>query len=327
MRAVVARQFGPVEALEAGDFPDPSPGPGEVLVRTSVAGINFADVGMVTGAAARRQPPFVPGVEAAGIIESVGPEVDAPIGTRVVYWHPLPGAFAELAAVPSWRAVAIPDGVSDAVAVALMVQGATAHYLATDTFNLARGDTCLIYAAAGGVGHLLVQLAVARGARVIGTVGSEDKVRLVRELGAEVVINRGDSDVLEAVRAATDGQGVDVVYDAVGAATIEQSIAATKRRGTCALYGAASGPVGTLDTTLLQRAGSIFFTRPGLGDHLRDHAEYERRMTELFELHLAGSLVPHLGGEWPLEGAGEALATMAAGRSTGKLLIRVRHTD
>ncbi|MCC6238199.1 MAG: quinone oxidoreductase [Dehalococcoidia bacterium] len=324
---MVVREFGPVESLEAGDFPTPSPGPGDVLVRTSVAGINFADLGMVTGAAARREPPFVPGVEAAGVIEAASPDVEAAIGTRVVYWHPMPGAFAEFAAVPAWRTVAIPEGVSDSVAVALMVQGTTAHYLATDTFNLGPGHTCLVYAAAGGVGHLLVQLAVARGARVIGTVGSEDKVRLVRQLGAEVVINRGEANVLEAVRAATDGQGVDVVYDAVGAATIEQSIAATKRRGTCALYGAASGPVGVLDTALLQRAGSIFFTRPGLGDHMRDHDEYERRMTELFDLHLAGALVPHLGGEWPLEGAGEALSSMAAGRSTGKLLIRVGHSD
>lgn len=324
MRAAIARRFGPVETVEVADFPTPAVGPGEILVRTSVAGINFADVGMVTGTAPRREPPFVPGVEGAGVVEAAGPDVNLAIGTPVVYWHPMPGAFAEFAAVPSWRAVSIPEGVSDTVATALMVQGATAHYLATDTFNLGRAHTCLVYAAAGGVGHLLVQIARARGARVIGTVGSEDKVRLVRELGAEVVINRGERDVLDAVREATNGEGVDVVYDAVGAATIEQSIAATKRRGTCVLYGAGSGPVGILDTTSFQRAGSIFFTRPGLGDYLVDHDEYQRRLTDLFDLHLSGALHPHVGGEWPLERAGDALALMAAGRSSGKLLIRVR---
>jgi NADPH2:quinone reductase len=323
MRAAVVREFGPPESVRAGDFPTPSPAEGELLVRIAMGGVNFADVAMVTGRAARRQPPFVPGVEAAGVIEELGAGVEGfAVGQRVVYWDPMPAAFAEFASVPAWRAVAVPDGVTDEAAVALMVQGATAHYLATDSAELKPGRSCLIYAAAGGVGHLLLQLAVARGARPMAIVGSEEKVALARRLGAGVVINRGERDVLEAVREATGGQGVDVVYDAIGAATIEQSLAATRRRGTCVLFGAASGPVTTLDTSLMQRAGSIFFTRPGLGDHLRDHEEYERRMRELFDLHLAGKLNPHIGGEWGLDGVVEALSLMAAGQSTGKLLIR-----
>ncbi|MFN8637875.1 MAG: quinone oxidoreductase [Dehalococcoidia bacterium] len=323
MRAAVQHEFGPVESVRTDEFPTPVAAAGEVLVRVHVAGVNFADVGMVTGTARRKEPPFVPGVEAAGVVAGLGEGVDGlNLGQRVVYWHPLPGAFAEFAAVPAWRVVPIDDGVSDDVAVALMVQGTTAHYLACDSFDLEAGRTCLVYAAAGGVGHLLVQIAVARGARVLAIVGSEEKVALARRLGADVVINRGERDVLEAVREATGGEGVDVVYDAVGAATIEQSIAATKRRGTCVLFGAASGPVTMLDTTLLQRAGSIFFTRPGLGDHMRDHAEYEWRMKDLFAWHRKGELTPHFGGEWGLDGVPVALAQMAAGQTTGKLLIR-----
>lgn len=323
MRAAVVTEFGSFDKVVVDDMPSPVPAEGEVLVRVSVAGVNFADAGMILGTARRAIPPFVPGVEAAGRVEAVGEGIeDFSEGDRVVYWNPQPSAFAELAAVPAWRAVAIPASVTDEVAVALMVQGATAHYLATDTFDLTAPRSCLIYAAAGGVGHLLVQIAKARGARVIATVGNEDKARLARQLGADVVIDRTERDVLEAVKEATDGEGVDVVYDAIGAATIEQSLLATKRRGTCVLFGGASGPVTILDTTLMQRAGSIFFTRPGLGDHLRDGPEYRQRMADLFAWHAAGALTPHLGGEYGLEGVGGAVGRIYAGETLGKLLIR-----
>ena len=323
MRAAVVTEFGSFDKVVVDDMPSPAPAAGEILVRISVGGVNFADGGMVLGTARRATPPFVPGVEAAGVVEALGEGVeDFRVGERVVYWNPLPSAFAELAAVPAWRAVPVPDGVSDDVAVALMVQGATAHYLATDSAKLEAGSSCHIYAAAGGVGHLLVQIARARGARVIATVGNEEKARLARQLGADVVIDRTERDVLEAVKEATDGLGVDAVYDAVGAATIEQSLLATKRRGTCVLFGGASGAVTTVDTTLMSRAGSIFFTRPGLGDHLRDAEEYRRRMGDLFEWHLAGALTPHLGGEYGLEGVGEAVERIHAGETLGKLLIR-----
>jgi NADPH2:quinone reductase len=230
----------------------------------------------------------------------------------------MPRAFAELVTVPSWRAVAIAPGVPDDVAVALMVQGATAHYLATDSFNIGPGHTCLIHAAAGGVGQLLVQIAVMRGARPIAIVGGEDKARIAQELGAAAVIDRLNRDILEAVREATGEQGADVVYDGVGAATIEASLLLTRKRGTCVLYGAASGPVTTLDTSLMQRSGSIYLHRPALVDYLRNAAEYRRRMGDLFKWYASGRLKPRVGGE----GVGEALTKLTGGKTTGKLLIR-----
>jgi len=323
MRAAVVSEFGPFDAIGVQELNTPAPGDGELLVRTTVAGVNFADAGMVTGVARRREPPFVPGVEASGLVESIGAGVSGFAGgQRIVYWNPLPAAFAEYAVVPAWRCVAIPEGNSDEAAVTLMVQGTTAHYLVTNSAPIEAGQSCLVYAAAGGVGHLLVQIANHLGARVIAVVGNEGKASLARELGADVVIDRSQSDILEAVREATDGDGVDAVYDAVGAATIEQSLLATKRRGTCVLYGAASGPVGVLDTSLMQQAGSIAFVRPGLGDHLRDADEYQQRMSDLFAWHSAGALSPRFGGEWGLDGVPEALTAITAGGTTGKLLIR-----
>jgi NADPH2:quinone reductase len=324
MRAAVVEAFGPYDGIKVKEIAAPEPAAGEIAIRVSVAGVNFADGGMVNGRAPRRQPPFVPGVEAAGTVAAVGAGVtDHRPGDRVVYWDPLPRAFAELVAVPAWRAVTIPAGVPDEAAVALMVQGTTAHYLTTESFNLKPGHTCLVHAAAGGVGQLLLQIAALRGAKAIAIVGGEAKAALAKELGATEVIDRLRGDWAQAVRAATDAQGADVVYDGVGAATIEKSLGSTRRRGTCVLYGAASGPVTTLDTSLMQKAGSIFLHRPGLADYLRDGAEYRRRMADLFGWHAAGRLRPQIGGEWPLAGVGEALTSITAGRTTGKLLIRI----
>jgi NADPH2:quinone reductase len=290
----------------------------------SVAGVNFADGGMVSGRTPRKQPPFVPGVEAAGTVGAIGQGVtDHRVGDRVVYWDPLPRAFAERVAVPAWRAVAIPAGVPDDVAVALMVQGTTAHYLATNSFDLGAGHTCLIHAAAGGVGQLLVQVAAMRGAKAIAIVGGEAKARVAKELGAAVVIDRLKHDIAAAVREATGAQGADVVYDGVGAATIETSLLSTKKRGTCVLYGAASGPVTTLDTSLMQRSGSIYLHRPGLADYLRDGDEYRGRMGDVFKWYASGAFKPRIGGAWPLEGVGEALTRITSGETTGKLVIRI----
>lgn len=323
MRAAIVSAFGPFEAIRIDDVPTPEPAADEILVRTTVAGVNFADAGMVLGTARRTEPPFTPGVEAAGIVERPSEAApDLEVGRRVVYWNPLPAAFAEFAAVPAWRAVPIPEDVTDEAAVTLMVQGTTAHYLATDSYALGPDSNCLIYAAAGGVGHLLVQIAKLKGARVLAVVGNEGKTTVARDLGADVVINRAEQDILKAVRDATDGEGVSAVYDAVGAATIEQSILATRRRGTCVLYGAASGHVTTLDTSLTQQAGSIFLTRPGLGDHLRTADEYRDRMTDLFTWHRHGTLVPHIGAEYPLDQVATALTDITSGSTTGKLLIR-----
>src|SRR5262245_19645095 len=214
MRAAVVEAFGPYDGIKVKEIEAPAPAAGEILIRVSVAGVNFADGGMVSGRAARKQPPFVPGVEAAGSVAAVGAGVSGwSIGDRIVYWDPMPKAFAECVSVPAWRATPIPRGVSDEVAVALMVQGATAHYLANDSFKLGSGHTCLIHAAAGGVGQLLVQIASICGARSIAVVGGERKAEIARALGATVVIDRLKHDVGEAVRAATAAEGADVVYD------------------------------------------------------------------------------------------------------------------
>ena len=324
MRAAVVEAFGPFDRIKVKAIDTPTPARDEILIRVSVAGVNFADGGMASGRAARKQPPFVPGVEASGIIEAVGAGVSGRnVGERVVYWDPMPRAFAQFVSVPAWRATPIPPGVPDEVAVALMVQGTTAHYLVTDSFRLGSGHTCLIHAAAGGVGQLLVQIAAIRGARSIAVVGGERKTSIAEELGATVVIDRLRGDIAAAVHEATGGQGADVVYDGVGAATIESSLKLTRRRGTCVLYGAASGPVTTLDTSLMQRSGSIFLHRPGLADYLRDESEYRSRMAQVLEWYTSGALKPRIGGEWPLEGVGEALTKITAGETTGKLLIRV----
>lgn len=324
MRAAVVEAFGAFDAIKVKEIEVPTPAPGEVLIRVSVAGVNFADGAMVSGRAACKQPPFVPGVEAAGIVEAVGTGVtDLRAGDRVVYWDPMPRAFAQWVAVPAWRVVPIAAEVPDEVAVALMVQGATAHYLVTNSFNLGAGHTCLIHAAAGGVGQLLVQLAVMRGAKPIAIVGGEAKAKIAQELGAAVVIDRLEHDLMEAVREATGGQGADVVYDAVGAATIQTSLLSTRKRGTCVLYGAASGPVTTLDTSLMQRAGSIYLHRPGLADYLSDAPEYRSRMTDLFKWYVSGLLKPRIGGVWSLDEVADALTQITAGKTTGKLVIRV----
>jgi NADPH:quinone reductase len=324
MRAAVVEAFGAFDAIKVKEIEAPSPMAGEVLIRVSVAGVNFADGAMVSGRAPRKQPPFVPGVEAAGIVEAIGAGVtDLRAGDRVVYWDPMPRAFAEWVAVPAWRVVPIAAGVPDDVAVALMVQGTTAHYLVTNSFNLGAGHSCLIHAAAGGVGQLLVQLAAMRGARPIAIVGGKGKAQIAKELGAAVVIDRLERDLAEAAREATSGQGADVVYDGVGAATIQTSLLSTRKRGTCVLYGAASGPVTTLDTSLMQRSGSIFLHRPGLADYLRDAPEYRSRMADLFQWYVAGALKPRISGEWSLDQVADALTRITTGNTTGKLLIRV----
>ncbi|MGZ8263898.1 MAG: quinone oxidoreductase family protein [Burkholderiales bacterium] len=324
MRAAVVESFGPFDRIKIKEVEAPAPAQGEIVIRVTVAGVNFADAGMASGRAARKQPPFVPGVEAAGVVEAVGEGVSGwRAGDRSVFWDPMPCAFAELASVPAWRTTPIPASVSDEAAVALMVQGSTAHYLVTDSFRLGAGHTCLIHAAAGGVGHLLVQIARARGARPIAIVGSEAKASIARELGALVVIDRTRQDIVAAVREATGSEGAHVVYDGVGAATIEASLHLTRRRGMCVLYGAASGPVTMLDTSLMQRAGSIFLHRPGLADYLRDEAEYRSRMAQVFEWYTRGALRPRIGGQFPLDRVGDALTRIPAGETTGKLLVRV----
>lgn len=319
MRAAQVTEFGPFEGIRVTEVERPQTTRGQVLVRVTAAGVNFADAGMV-GGTDRRVPPFTPGVEAAGVVEQAnGVPDELAVGTRVVYWDPLPAAFAEFAAVDAWRCVPVPDDVSDEVAVALMVQGATAHYLAHDLTHLAAGQSCLIYSAAGGVGHLLVQIAKMLGARPLAVIGSDEKAGLVRELGAEVVINRTTQSVLDATLEATGGEGADVVYDAIGAATIEDSLRATKRGGTCVLYGGSSGPVTGIPDELTE---GVNYLRGGLAAYLADAEAFRSRLGDLFEWYRTGRVVPRIGGTWPLDRTAEALAAIAGGQTTGKLIIK-----
>lgn len=320
MRAALVREFGPIEGITITEVARPEAGPGQVLVRVTAAGVNFADGGMVLGTARRREPPFTPGVEAAGVVEhAVGVPDDLAVGTRVVYWDGMPASFAEYAAIDAWRCVPIPDDVSDEVAVALMVQGATAHYLTHDVSHLSAGQSCLVYSAAGGVGHLIVQIAKMLGARPLAVVGSDDKAALVRELGAEVVINRTTQDVAEATRAATGGAGADAVYDAVGAATFEGSLRATKDGGTCVLYGGASGPVTEMSEAETKR---VNYQRTGLATYLADAEAFRSRMGTLFEWYRTGAVVPRIGGTYSLDQTADALKAITGGQTTGKLVIR-----
>ena len=244
MKAIRIDRLGGPEVLAPADVPTPSPGAGEALVRQSAAGVNFIDVYLRTGLY-KRDLPFIVGTEGAGVVEAVGEGVtELKVGDRVAYAQtPNLGGYAEANAVPVRQLVPVPDGVDDRTACAIMLQGMTAHYLATDTFPLRTGHVALVHAAAGGVGSILVQLAKARGATVIATVGTEEKAKLARGFGADHVINYADGDFAEATRAIVGDHAVDVAYDSVGKETWERSLSLLRPRGLLALFGNSSGPV------------------------------------------------------------------------------------
>ena len=321
------RAFGGPEALELLDWPVPEPGPGEARVQVAVAGVNFMDVYMRSGQYARSHTyatplPLLLGMEGAGVVDGVGPGVtDVRVGDRVAYCISR-GAYAEHAVVPAWKLVPVPDDADFTLAAALQLQGSTAHYLSHSLFPLREGHTCLVHAAAGGVGQLLVQFAKARGARVIGTVGSPEKAALARSLGADETILYREVDFREAVRALTGGAGVDVVYDSVGRDTIPRSIRSLKRRGTCVMFGASSGQVEGIAPLELAEAGSVFFTRPHLADYMQPH-EVRERARELFETVRAGKLRVAIDRIFPLEQLADAHRMLEARGTRGKLLVDI----
>jgi NADPH2:quinone reductase len=320
LKAIVVREHGDpdvmcIEDVEAQDLDG-----GSVRLRQEAAGVNFIDIYERTGVYPT-QLPFTPGREGAGVVEVVGAEVsDFSPGDRVAYaMHR--GAYAETADVPAAKLVAVPDGIELSVAASAMLQGMTAHYLSHDTYSLGPGDTALVHAAAGGVGQLLVQMAHRLGARVIGTVSTEEKAELARAAGADYVILYTQADFLRETIAYTEGRGVDVVYDSVGRNTFEQSLECVRPRGTLALYGQSSGPVGRLDPQILNRQGSIFLTRPSLGHHVADRDELLARAGDLFRWILAGELDVRMDRAFPLEDAPEAHRYMKARRTRGKVLL------
>lgn len=323
MRAVQITRFGGPEVLELVDIPVPRPGAGEILVRLEVAGINYSDISWRTG---RRggTPPIIDGSEGAGTIAALGPGVEGlKVGDRVAYWNPAMGSYAEFVICPAFRVVMLPDGMDFGVGAALMLQGLTAHFLVRSVFPVGEGHSLLFHAGAGGVGQILIQIAKARGALVLTTVGSAEKAAYVRDIGADEAILYDEVNFAEAVRGLTGGDGVDVVYDAVGAATWEGSLDSLKRRGTVVYFGGASGPVPPFDTSILSGKGSLSLSRPMLGDFVRDREEIAWRAGEMFDLWEADRLKIRIGETYPLADADAATAhaDLEGRRTTGKLLL------
>jgi NADPH2:quinone reductase len=326
MRAVQITAFGGPEILAPVELPDPRPGPGELLVDVSVAGVNYIDTYNRSGAYPVDLP-FVLGQEGAGRVAALGPGDTGgfAVGDRVA-WANIFGGYAERVAVPADAAVAVPDAVSDDVAVGAFLQGMTAHFLVTDCAPAGTGDTVLVHAAAGGVGLLLTQLAAARGARVLATVSTEAKADLAREAGAAEVLltasQRGPGDDLAArVRDLTGGEGVAVAFDGVGRDTFDASLASVRRRGTLVLFGAASGPVPPVDPQRLNQAGSVYLTRPKLADYTATRAELTARAAAVFAAVADGTVAVRIGHRYPLAEAGQAHRDLEGRRTTGKVLL------
>lgn len=322
MKAVRVHGAGGADMLRYEDTAVPTPGPGEALVKVAVAGLNFIDVYYRTGI--YRTPfPFTLGSEGAGIVEAVGTGVtEVAQGDRVA-WCMVLGAYAEYAVVPAWRLVRLPDTVGFEDAAAVSLQGMTAHYLTHSTFPLRPGQTALVHAAAGGAGFLLTQVARLCGATVYATVGSEAKAEVARAAGANAVIVYSTQDFAAEIRRLTNGRGVDVVYDSVGAATFDRSMDCLAPRGYLVLFGHSSGPVPPVDPLTLQAKGSIFLTRPGLNRYSATREEILERMTAVFGWLAAGTLRLRVDSVRRLADVARAHDDLEARRTTGKILFRV----
>jgi len=320
MKAIRVHAPGGPEALQFEETERPAPGPGQVLVKIEAAGVNFIDIYQRTGH--YKVPlPFIPGQEAAGIVAAVGPGVAEPrVGDRVAYATVL-GAYAEYAVVPADRVVGLPDGVSAKQGAAAMLQGMTAHYLATSTYPLKPGDTCLVHAAAGGVGLLLCQIAKLRGARVLGTVSTREKAALARGAGADEVILYTEQDFETEVKRLTNGAGLRVIYDSVGKTTFEKGLSCLALRGMMVLYGQSSGPVGPFDPQVLNQKGSLFLTRPTLVHYIATRAELLARAGEVLGWIERGMLKVRIERELPLAQAAEAQRLLEGRKTTGKVLL------
>jgi len=318
MRAVLVRQTGGPEVLEAADVESPVPGPGQVLVEVAAAGVNYLDTYQRSG----RYPiptPLVLGLEGAGRVTAIGAGVSGiAVGDRVA-WKDTRGSYAEQVVVPVHDAVPVPEGVDDHVAAGLLLQGITAHYLASSTYPVQPGDWVVVHAAAGGVGLLLTQIVKLRGGRVLATVSTAEKAELARAAGADEIASY--DDFAARARDLTGGEGVASVYDGVGKATFDASLAALRVRGTMVLFGGASGPVPPFDPQMLAAKGSLFLTRPTLGHYTRDRAELVARATDLLQWVADGRLEVRIGGRYPLEDARRAHEDLEARRTTGKLLL------
>jgi NADPH:quinone reductase len=320
MKAVRIHAPGGPEVMRYEDVPTPTPKAGEAVVKVEAAGINYIDVYFRSGQY-KAELPLTIGMEAGGTVSAVGSGVtDVKVGDKVAYTG-VPGAYAEYATVPAARLVALPAGLTPKQGAAAMLQGMTAHYLACSTYPLAPGDACLVHAAAGGVGLLLCQIAKMRGARVIGTVSTEEKAKLAREAGADDVILYMTQDFEAEVKRLTNGQGVHVVYDSVGKTTFDKGFNCLRPRGMMALYGQSSGPVGPFDLQVLNAKGSLFVTRPSLNHHVASRDELMQRAGELLGWIRDGKLKLRTEFEFALKDAPEAHRALEGRKTTGKVLL------
>jgi len=320
MRAIRVPHYGGPEVMKLEDLSTPKPGPGQALVRLEAAGVNFIDVYQRTGLYKGALP--VPlGLEGSGLVEEVGPGVTTvKIGERVA-WTGVPGSYATHNLVPADRLVTLPPGLDARAGAAAMLQGMTAHYLAHSSYRLKPDDSCLVHAAAGGVGLLLCQMAKRAGARVIGTVSTEEKAKLAREAGADEVILYTKQDFEAEVKRVTSGAGVHVVYDGVGQSTFDKGLNCLRPRGLMALFGAASGPVPPLDLQILNARGSLFLTRPSLNHHIAAREELLARAGDVLGWIRDGKLKLRVEHQFPLAEAAEAHRALEGRKTTGKILL------
>jgi len=321
MKAIKVNDNGGPEVLSFEDVETPEPNPGEALIKISAAGVNYIDTYQREGIYPIPTP-FTLGQEGAGEVVALGDGVDeVSVGDFVAYASVL-GSYAEYAAVPAKNLVPVNVTLVEArVAAAIMLQGMTAHYLTHSTFPLEKGHTALVHAAAGGVGLLMCQMAKMRGAKVIGTAGTEEKAKLAKEAGADEVILYTEQNFAEEARRITDGEGVDVVYDGVGKDTFERSLDSLKRRGYMVLYGAASGPVPPLDLQVLNQKGGLFITRPALAQYTADREELLWRAESILSWVGNGSLDVRIGGAYSLADAEKAHRDLQGRKTTGKLIL------
>ena len=319
-RAVVVEGVGGAEVLRVGEWEPGAPGAGQLRVRVAAAGVNFIDVYFRTGLYPRPLP-FVAGLEGAGRVEAIGPDVaGVAVGDRVA-WASVPGSYADVVVAPAASVVPVPDAVPDDSAAAAMLQGMTAHYLVYAIRPPEPGGTALVHAAAGGTGLLLVQMLKAAGMRVVGSCGSAEKVALVQDAGADLVVRSDDADFVARVRDATGGRGVDVVYDGVGRATFDNSLACLRPRGLLALFGQASGPVPPFDLQRLNAGGSLLVTRPSLAHFVATREELLMRAGTVLDAVAQGRLHVRIGARFPLAAAADAHRALESRATTGKVLL------
>ena len=320
MKAIRVHQFGAADVMRYEDVPLPEPKPNEVRIRLAATGLNFIDIYQRSGAY-KISTPFILGLEGAGVVDAVGAEVTTlKVGDRVAYPQQS-SSYAEFVTIPADRTVPIPDTIDFNTAVAVMLQGMTAHYLATSTFPIQPGDKALVHAAAGGVGQLLVQMAKLRGGWVVGTVSTEEKAQIAKEAGVDEIIRYTEQDFEAEVKRLTEGRGVDVVYDSVGKTTFDKSLNSLRPRGYMVLYGQSSGAVGPFDPQILNQRGSLYLTRPSLAPYIATRTELLGRAEEIFGWISAGKLKVTIDKTFPLSQAADAHRYMEERKSKGKILL------